>query len=208
MKRNWLTQIWMRLAGSRSPQRRWLGIAIVCCLCIVLSGTVSAQQTLHLALLTTALDAQPGQSLAKEFERLNPGITIDIIEGPNASNLIEDLYTSSFLLGDSPYDLILMDVVWLPKFAAAGWLLDLSDRIPADQLSAFYPADLEGGRYNGKLYRLPIRSDAGLLYYRQDLLAQAGIQPPETFDQLVQASKMLQQSGSCALGLCLAGAAV
>jgi multiple sugar transport system substrate-binding protein len=183
--------------GQRS---RWLGIAIAFCLCIVLSGTVFAQQPLHLALLTTALDAQPGQSLAREFERLNPGIKIDIIEGPNASNLIEDLYTSSFLLGDSPYDLILMDVVWLPKFAAAGWLLDLSDRIPADQLAGFYPADLDGGRYNGKLYRLPIRSDAGLLYYRQDLLAQAGIQPPETFEQLVQASKTLQQSGAVPWG--------
>ena len=138
-------------------------MAIAFCLCIVLGGRVFAQQPLHLALLTTALDAQPGQSIAKEFERLNPGIKIDIIEGPNASNLIEDLYTSSFLLGDSPYDLILMDVVWLPKFAAAGWLLDLSDRIPALISSlAFYPADLEGGRYNGKLYRLPIRSDAGL----------------------------------------------
>ena len=170
-------------------------MAIALCLCIVLGGRVFAQQPLHLALLTTALDAQPGQSIAKEFERLNPGIKIDIIEGPNASNLIEDLYTSSFLLGDSPYDLILMDVVWLPKFAAAGWLLDLSDRIPADQLAAFYPADLEGGRYNGKLYRLPIRSDAGLLYYRKDLLDQAGIQPPETFEQLVQASKTLQKSG-------------
>ncbi|MBD3884162.1 ABC transporter substrate-binding protein [Phormidium tenue FACHB-886] len=206
MKGNQLTQIWSRgwslLLGRRAAQRRWrwLGIAIACFFCIVLSGTVAAQQPVRLALLTTALDAQGGQSLAREFEQKNPGIKVDVIEGPNASNLIEDLYTSSFLLGESPYDLILMDIVWLPKFAAAGWLLDLTDRIPADQLQAFYPADLEGGRYEGRLYRLPMRSDAGLLYYRQDLLEQAGLKPPETFDELIEESKQLQQSDAVPWG--------
>jgi multiple sugar transport system substrate-binding protein len=146
-------------------------------------------------MLTSALDAAQGQSLVAAFEAKNPDIKIDVIEGPNASNLIEDLYTSSFLLGDSPYDLVMMDVVWLPKFAAAGWLLDLTDRIPASELADFMPADLEGGRYNGRLYRLPIRSDAQLLFYRQDWLEQAGIQPPQTFDDLMAASKQLQEAG-------------
>jgi multiple sugar transport system substrate-binding protein len=146
-------------------------------------------------MLTSALDAAQGQSLIAAFEAKNPGIKIDVVEGPNASNLIEDLYTSSFLLGDSPYDLVMMDVVWLPKFAAAGWLLDLTDKIPATDLADFMPADLEGGRFKNRLYRLPIRSDAQLLYYRQDWLQQAGIQPPETFDQLMTASKQLQSAG-------------
>ncbi len=146
-------------------------------------------------MLTSALDAAQGQSLVAAFEAQNPDIKIDVVEGPNASNLIEDLYTSSFLLGDSPYDLVMMDVVWLPKFAAAGWLLDLTDRIPANDLADFMTADLEGGRYDGRLYRLPVRSDAQLLYYRKDWLQQAGIQPPDTFDQLMAASKLLQSAG-------------
>src|SRR6478672_6116062 len=154
------------------------------------------QQPVTLNLLMTAPDAQPWQQgMVKDFEAKNPGIRINIIEGPNATNLLEDLYTSAFLLGDSPYDLVNMDVIWTPKFAAAGWLLDLTDRISPAELAAFSPKDVEGGRYQGKLYRIPIRSDVGMLYYRQDLLQAAGYQPPETFEELISISQALKKAG-------------
>jgi multiple sugar transport system substrate-binding protein len=161
----------------------------------------SSQQPVVLNLLMTAPDAQPWKKgLVESFEAKNPGIRIKIIEGPNATNLLEDLYTSAFILGDSPYDLVNMDVVWTPKFAAAGWLLDLSDRITSKELSAFSPKDVEGGRYEGKLYRIPMRSDLGVFYYREDLLKEAGLKPPETFADLLKASKVLQQQGKVPWG--------
>ncbi|MFB2936429.1 ABC transporter substrate-binding protein [Aerosakkonemataceae cyanobacterium BLCC-F154] len=154
-----------------------------------------AQQPVTLNLLMTAPDAQPWrEGMIAEFERKNPGIRINIIEGPNATNLIEDLYTSAFILGESPYDLINMDVIWTSKFAAAGWLLDLTDKVTPQQLEAFSPKDVEGGTYEGRLYRIPLRSDVGMLYYREDLLKQAGLKPPETFEQLMNFSKVLQRS--------------
>ncbi|WP_208346311.1 extracellular solute-binding protein, partial [Aetokthonos hydrillicola] len=84
-----------------------------------------SQRPVVLNLLITAPDAEPWKNgILKDFEAKNPGIRINLVEGPNATNLLEDLYTSAFILGDSPYDLINMDVIWTPKFAAAGWLLD------------------------------------------------------------------------------------
>ncbi|ARV58300.1 ABC transporter substrate-binding protein [Nostocales cyanobacterium HT-58-2] len=155
-----------------------------------------SQQPVVLNMLITAPDAQPWkQGLIKDFETKNPGIRINLIEGPNATNLLEDLYTSAFILGDSPYDLVNMDVIWTPKFAAAGWLLDLSDRLTKKELAAFSPKDVEAGRYEGKLYRIPVRSDVGVLYYREDLLKQAGFQPPETFADLLKISKSLKEQG-------------
>ncbi|MBR8837731.1 MAG: ABC transporter substrate-binding protein [Stigonema ocellatum SAG 48.90 = DSM 106950] len=153
-----------------------------------------SQPGVVLNLLMTAPDAQPWkQGIVKDFEAKNPGIRINIVEGPNATNLLEDLYTSAFILGDSPYDLINMDVIWTPKFAAAGWLLDLSDRITKEELAVFSTKDIEGGRIEGKLYRIPMRSDVGVLYYREDLLQQASFQPPETFADLLKISQALQQ---------------
>lgn len=152
------------------------------------------QQPVVLNLLMTAPDAQPWkEGIIKDFESKNPGIRINIIEGPNATNLLEDLYTSAFILGDSPYDLINMDVIWTPKFAAAGWLLDLTDKVTESELAAFSPKDVEGGRYKGRLYRIPMRSDVGMLYYREDLLKQAGFNPPETFTDLIKISQALKQ---------------
>ncbi|MBW4638488.1 MAG: ABC transporter substrate-binding protein [Gloeocapsa sp. UFS-A4-WI-NPMV-4B04] len=183
-------------------QRSRLAILLVFAISITLLFILPAltQSPVTLNLLMTAPDAQPWPSIVKDFETKNPGIRVNIIEGPNATNLIEDLYTSAFILGDSPYDLVNMDVIWTPKFAAAGWLLDLTDRISKEELAAFSPKDVEGGRYEDKLYRIPIRSDAGMLYYRKDLLEQGGFEAPETFDDLIKISKALKQQGKAKWG--------
>jgi len=185
------------LSALRLKRWRHIAIAIAVFLStILISWVVMAQQPVTLRLLMTAPDAQPWQKvMISQFEQEHPNIRIEIVEGPNATNLIEDLYTSAFLLGDSPYDLVNMDVIWTPKFAAAGWLVDLTDRVTPEQLSAFSEVDVEGGKYEDRLYRMPLRSDAGVLYYRKDLLEKNGLQPPETFDQLMQESKQLQQNG-------------
>lgn len=176
-----------------------LGFAVF--LSILFFGlSVLSQQPVHLTMLMQALEATQWSGLIEEFEAQNPDIRIDIVEGPNATNLIEDLYTSSFLLGDSPYDLVYMDIVWVPKFAAAGWLQDLSDKIAAEDLNDFLNGDLNGGQYEGGLYRIPFRSDGGMLYYRQDLLAEAGFEPPETTQELMEQSKALQESSDADWG--------
>ncbi|GAB4544452.1 MAG: ABC transporter substrate-binding protein [Pleurocapsa sp.] len=140
-------------------------------------------------------EAAQWQPLVKKFEQEHPQINLEVVEAPSDSNQVEDLYTASFLLGNSPYDLVYMDIVWTPKFAAAGWLLDLSDRLSATEQKKYLQGDIQGGMYQGKLYRVPFRSDAGMLYYRKDLLTQAGYQPPETFEELINISQNLQQQG-------------
>ena len=145
--------------------------------------------------MVQALEAAQWQFLVEKFEQENPDLDLEIITAPNATNLVEDLYTSAFLLGDSPYDLVYLDIVWVQKFAAAGWLRDLNEFISEDELQDFLTGDLEGGKYQGKLYRMPFRSDAGMLYYRTDFLEDNGYDPPETFEELIQISQDLQQKG-------------
>ncbi len=180
-----------------------LKIRVVAIFLVVVFGMVffsaqpaQTQQPVVLNLLMTAPDAEPWkQGIIKDFQAQNPGIEINIIEGPNATDLLENMYTSAFILGDSPYDLINMDVVWTPKFAAANWLLDLTDKITEAELAAFSKKDVEGRRYKGKLYGIPMRSDVGMLYYREDLLKEAGFNPPESFDDLVKISQSLKEKG-------------
>lgn len=49
-----------------------------------------------LTFLMNAPEVPPFRPIIQEFEQKNPGIRINMVEGPNASNLIEDLNTSSF----------------------------------------------------------------------------------------------------------------
>jgi len=179
--------------------------------CILVSQFWTApaltQEAVTLNLLMNAGEVPYWKDLIiKDFEKENPGIRIQIIEAPNATDLTENLYTSAFILGDSPYDLVYMDVIWTAKFAAAGWLLDLSDRVTDKDLKVFLDKDVEAGRYKRKLYRIPLRSDVGMLYYRKDLLQQAGVKPPETFEELVKVSQELQKKKAATWGYVWQGA--
>jgi trehalose/maltose transport system substrate-binding protein len=128
--------------------------------------------------------------LVDEFQSLHPNTHIRLIEGPPATDTREDMYSTSFLAGTSGYDIVYCDVIWVPKFAAAGWLLDLTDRPSHADLEDYLPADLRAGYYQNHLYRIPAFTDAGLLYYRKDLVPE-----PSTFDDLVRLSEQNMSSG-------------
>lgn len=180
-----------------SVKRSWLLLFFGIFLAIIswLILPAFSQQPVEVKTLMRADEAQQWQPLVEKFNQQHPDINLEVIEAPSDSNQVEDLYTASFLLGNSPYDIVYLDIVWTAKFAAAGWLLDLSDRLSNQEVEQFLTGDIQGGMYQGKLYRIPFRSDAGMLYYREDLLTQAGYKAPETFDELKQISQDLQQQG-------------
>jgi multiple sugar transport system substrate-binding protein len=76
--------------------------------------------------------------------------------------------------GEANADIISGDVIWPAQFAAKGWISDLSDLFTADLRASYLPATVDSNTYEGRIYGVPWFTDAGLLYYRQDLLEQAG----------------------------------
>ncbi len=92
---------------------------------------------------------------------------------------------TEFQAGGGEIDLIGGDVVWPAQFAANGWIEDLSDRFTKQDREAFLPAPVESCIYEGSVYGVPWFTDAGMLYYRKDLLENAGFsEPPKTWDEL------------------------
>jgi multiple sugar transport system substrate-binding protein len=132
------------------------------------------------------------EPLARSFEREHPGVRVDLIEGPQATDLRENIYTASLLARDPTFDLVYMDITWTAKFAAAGWLVPLDGWITPDERGGFLPAAIAAGEFEGTLFRLPVRTDVGLLYYRRDMLMAAKLAPPRTFTELTQVARRLQ----------------
>jgi len=132
------------------------------------------------------------QAVISRFEQLYPDIEVRLIEGPPDTDTREDMYTTSLLAGQNTYDLIFMDIIWVAKFARSNWILPLDDYFPPEEQEAFLPADIQGSRYQGRIYRVPMRSDVGVLYYRKDLLSQAHLQPPRTWQDLIEIAQRLQ----------------
>jgi multiple sugar transport system substrate-binding protein len=118
------------------------------------------------------------KEVISRFQRKYPEIRVDYVSGPWSTDDRQNLYIRSFLAGD-PFELVYMDVIWTAKFAEKGWLLPLDPWFPPEKQQPFLPGDIEAGKYKGHLYRLPVRSDVGVLYYRKDLLPG----PPRTWDE-------------------------
>ncbi|NUT47992.1 MAG: ABC transporter substrate-binding protein [Saccharothrix sp.] len=80
------------------------------------------------------------------------------------------------------YDVMAVDVVWTLEFAAAGHLVPLD---PAEfGTDRMLPEAVRAATDGDKLWAIPWRSDAGLLYYRRDVLDQEGVAPPTNWDEL------------------------
>ena len=152
----------------------------------------SGAERIELSVLMDADVNGDWHAFIREFETQNPGVHVNYVEGPSETNARENLYVTSLLGGQAVYDLIYADVVWVPKFAAAGWLEDVTDRWPAERWNEFIPGAVEGGKYKGRIYRVPQHIDVGMFFYRPDLLEAAHELPPETFDDLVRVAQKLQ----------------
>ena len=137
--------------------------------------------------------------LIDKFNKQNKGeIEASLRVMPSNATTHFDKLTTEFQAGGGDIDVIGGDVIWAIQFAAQGWILDLSDDFPPSEQQKFLPAPISAMTYEGGVYGIPYFTDAGMLYYRKDLLEQAGYSgPPETWDELKEmALKTAQDTGT------------
>ena len=138
------------------------------------------------------------QTLIDRFNQQNEGaLQVDWRETPAASDEYFEQMLSELQSGKSTVDVIGGDVVWPAQFAANGFLVDLSDRF-TDQMKADHlDGPLQPITYEGKTYGVPWFTDAGMFYYRKDLLEESGFsQLPKTWDEMKEmVAKIRADSG-------------
>lgn len=173
-------------------KRFWLGIAAVQVLALGL--LYFTWPPVVLTLLVPEDEAQAWKPLIQKFEAKHPKTKISLITTKNLGGFLSKQLKEGSCLPQGSPDLVYIDVIWVPEFAVRGCLQDLSGRFDAEMRSQFTSQAVKDGEYFGKSYRIPLRSDMGMLYYRSDLLAQAGYsQPPQTFTDLIKISQTLKQ---------------
>ena len=84
-----------------------------------------------------------------------------------------------------------IDVVWVAEFAQAGWLRDLTHLLPPQARADFFAGPLAAVTHDGRTFAVPWFVDAGLLYYRRDLLEKHGYPPPETWEDLAETARAI-----------------
>lgn len=130
-------------------------------------------------------ELEPFERLLKRFEDENPGIKVRDEILPASTDEQHQFYVINLEGKSSDFDVLSMDVIWVPEFARAGWLRDITHLLPDDERSEFFPGPMQAVTYKGRVYAIPWYIDAGLLYYRKDLLQKYGFSPPKTWQELV-----------------------
>jgi multiple sugar transport system substrate-binding protein len=148
------------------------------------------------------------QKLIDEFNSRNEGqIQTTYREMPADSGQHFDQLKTEFQSGSGDIDVIGGDVIWPAQFAANDWILDLSDRYPEEERGEFLPAPIQANTYQGRIYGVPWYTDAGMLYYRRDLLEQSGFSgPPRTYDELKDVASRVQRDSGTRYGFVFQGA--
>lgn len=93
----------------------------------------------------------------------------------------------------SRYDLIALDLPWVGEFAENGYLLPLDQILDIERLnpSDFHTAGWQAAHWGGRPYGVPSQTTPELLLYRKDLLAEAGLEPPQTTDAVLRIAEEL-----------------
>ncbi|UFT98942.1 ABC transporter substrate-binding protein [Radiobacillus kanasensis] len=135
------------------------------------------------------------QKLIEAFEESHPNIDVEYREMPADTGQQHDQYVTAFSAQSAEIDVFEGDVIWPAEFAQANYALELDRFIEADGINMedYFPGTVAAGKFNGKQWAMPMFSDAGMLYYRTDIVDT----PPKTWDELIeQASSLKGEAGT------------
>lgn len=152
------------------------------------AGSVQAA-TLTIACGSNAADVEFCFKFAQEWGKKN-GHEVKLYSPPASSTDNLALLRQQFAAKSSDVDVMMIDVVW--PGVIKDHLVDLKKYSKGVEASHF-PAIVANNTVDGKLLGIPWFTDAGLLFYRKDLLAKYNLKPPNTWDELAAAAKAIQE---------------
>ncbi len=171
-------------------------------LVLLLMTAVFAQQNVTVTWMTgnRSADVEFGQSIVQKYMDMNPhtidgvdyNVTVNVIAGPESATDRLGLYLQYYQAQSQEVDIFEIDVIWPGDLAEH--LVNLYDYDGfTEAVAAFFPAIVENNTVDGALVGIPYFTDAGLLYYRADLLEEYGFSgPPATWAELEEMSAAIQ----------------
>jgi len=137
----------------------------------------------------------------EEFKKVRPDINVTVeITGYGANDAKIKAAAAAHKTPD-------IGMTWgggIYRYASMGILEPITDVVKSIGVDDYWPGPIREATYKGEIYGLPDQDNTHLLFYRKDLLAEKGIKPPETWDELLSAAKALTVGNRSGLGYGLA----
>src|SRR5919108_359167 len=153
---------------------------------LALGSPSQAQVTISISCSSLGIEQQLCQTGANAWAK-ETGNQVKLIATPYDAQERLALYQQLLAAGSSDIDVFQIDVVW--PGTLANHFVDLNKYLRAEDLSDHFELLVTNNTVGGKLIAAPFFADAGLLYYRSDLLEKYGKKPPQTWAELTETAK-------------------
>ncbi|MCE4026243.1 sugar ABC transporter substrate-binding protein [Microbacterium sp. Au-Mic1] len=131
------------------------------------------------------------KDVAAAFNASQKDITVTFEEIPNGANGGYTKLSAAISSGTGP-DVAGVEYQVLPGFVAADQLKSLDGLVPEKVLTAYDPEVRGQVSFGGADYALPYDAPPMVMWYRKDLLADAGVQVPKTWADFEKAARALK----------------
>lgn len=157
--------------------------------CLVFSFSQAQYDGIEIDVLTFTGPqiAEPLQRRAPEFEALT-GAKVNVTTVP-FSDLYQKVLTD-MATGTNSFDGFVFAPQWMVDYIVPGYLQEVTDWVAADEalewddVAPFFREF--SSTYEGGIYTIPLDGDFQMVYYRTDVLAEAGLSAPTTWDEYVE----------------------
>ena len=108
---------------------------------------------------------------------------------------LQEKVASVGVAADGSFDLVNYLDSWGPPNAR--WLMPIDELMAEDGISMdrYPPAFARSAQFEGKTLGFPLRAHAQLMFYRADILDQIGMEPPETWDDVIAIGNKIKEEG-------------
>jgi trehalose/maltose transport system substrate-binding protein len=169
--------------------QRILIIGFICCGLLIGGSGISRAAEVAIACSALGQELELCKQGVQAWEK-QTGNTAKVVPTPNSATDRLSLYQQLLAAHSNAVDVFQIDITWAGTLGA--YMIDLHKYVPKSALDADFPRIVEANTFHGKLVALPWFTDAGILYYRKDLLDKYHLQPPQTWDQLSHEASIIQ----------------
>src|SRR5665647_1882085 len=140
----------------------------------------------------------------EDFEKANPGISVNLISPPTDS---ADRKITMMLQSKVGIDVLEVHAFTAVQFSTNGWLYDMTNDMKTwSGWADIIQAAKDGVTQKGKIYHVPYGAYETSLFYRKDLLNKAGLsQAPQSWGELIKASEAINDPAKHVFGYALRG---
>jgi trehalose/maltose transport system substrate-binding protein len=161
---------------------RLIAAAIAC------QAVSAGAATLTLACDAVGLGEQVCREGAEAWAR-DTGHSVKLVPVPRSSTRRFELYKQLLEARSATVDIYMIDIVW-PGMLSPHFI-DLK-RAAAGVTNRHFPSIMASNAVAGRLIAMPWFTDAGLLFYRKDLLTRYGLAVPQTWEELTRTARTIQ----------------